>query len=45
VPDPIVIQAETTCAFIRKQVEQQIEPFGKAGQGWLARFLSDTDTS
>jgi hypothetical protein len=43
VPEPIAIQAEKTCAFIRSQVEEQIEPFGKVGQEWLARFRFDTD--
>jgi hypothetical protein len=42
-PDTIAIQAETTCALIRSQVEDRTEPFGMVGQEWLTRFLADTD--
>jgi len=42
-PDAIAIQAGTTCASIRRQVEDRTEPFDTVGQAWLTRFLAGAD--
>lgn len=39
-PDEIAQQARATCARLRWQVEQAVEPFGDAGAGWLTGFLN-----
>jgi hypothetical protein len=40
-PGDVVRQVEETCERVRALVEQGAEPFGAAGQAWLARFLAE----
>ncbi len=39
-PDEIAAAALTTCAHIRQQLEQRVEPFASHGRTWLERWLA-----
>ena len=44
-PEAMVKQAESACAFMVDQLEQIAEPFGSVGKAWLSQFLTELSSS